>query len=166
MHWVEDLIASNGAVVAMNRCMMKHMIVFGAMLIGLVSCSGSSSYADWNDLDGVWTVLRVGTSIVDVPDESDSDSVPYVGFNSQDGTVYGSLGCNQLMGVRVVDPKHPECADFSALGTTLMLCDDMELEEMLLGALWSVVHYQIAPNGYLQLIDGDGAVLMELQRRP
>lgn len=145
--------------------MKKIYCMIGVVLLGLAGCSSSADYADWNALDGEWNVLRVGDYVVDIPGYENPDEVPFIGFQPEDGSVYGLLGCNRLVGVRIIDAKHPQVADFSNLGSTLMLCEDMKVEDKLLPALRSVVHYQIAPNGYLQLLDAEGAVVIELQKR-
>ena len=54
---------------------------------------------------------------------------------------------------------------FSEIGTTLMLCANMEYEEKILKALESVKAYKAAENGGVDLTDGNGKTLLQLKKQ-
>lgn len=54
---------------------------------------------------------------------------------------------------------------FSEVGTTLMLCANMEYEEKILKALESVKGYKAAGEGCVELTNGSGKAVLQLKKQ-
>ncbi|MBO7279079.1 MAG: META domain-containing protein [Bacteroidales bacterium] len=142
---------------------MKKIVLMAIVLLGLAACSGSVQYSDWNALQGEWQIVQVGAERVEL--DKEGGIPPLLGFSKEDNRVYGYLGCNQLTGALVIHPEDVTVADFSSVGRTMMLCEDMALEDAILAALAQVRHYQISEENHLQLFNADGQVMMTLKMR-
>ena len=54
---------------------------------------------------------------------------------------------------------------FSEIGTTLMLCANMEYEQQILKALESVKGYKAAGKGCVELTNGSGKAVLQLKKQ-
>lgn len=142
---------------------MKGVAAAGALLAA-VSCR-DAAYGDWNEIQGEWQVVRVGTWDLPAADSlrTDARELPFLGFEPSEHRIYGYAGCNRIVGGYAIG-KEADRADFSSVGTTLMMCPDMSVEDALLPALRRVVHYAVLPEGRLCLLDADGEPQVELER--
>lgn len=140
---------------------MKGFAAAG-ILLAAVSCK-SETYGDWNEIQGEWRVVRVGTWDLPAPDSlrTGGREIPFLGFEPTEHRIYGYAGCNRIVGGYIVAEKTDE-ADFSGVGTTLMMCPDMSVEDALLPALRRVARYEVLPDGRLCLLDRDGESQVEL----
>ena len=78
--------------------------------------------------------------------------------------VYGNAGCNRMTGSFEIDSLHPGKIQFGQIGTTRMMCPDMETESKVLQALDNVTGYTETDQG-LSLTDAEGKALMTLEKR-
>jgi heat shock protein HslJ/LysM repeat protein len=87
-------------------------------------------------------------------------------FDSAEGTVSGSAGCNSYFGSYEVDG---ETITFGLLGSTLMACLEpegiMDQEQAYLAALASVATYHIQGDK-LEIRDADGALVLQFTAKP
>ena len=87
-------------------------------------------------------------------------------FDSAEGTVHGSAGCNSYFGSYEVDG---ETITFGPLGSTMMACSEpegiMEQELAYLAALGSAVTYYIEGDK-LELVDADGTRIAQFIALP
>ncbi|WP_288179495.1 META domain-containing protein, partial [Leyella stercorea] len=72
-------------------------------------------------------------------------------------------GCNSINGKAKVDAAK-QTISFSEVGTTLMLCANMEYEEKILKALESVKGYKAAGKGCVDLTDGSDKIVLQLKK--
>lgn len=125
----------------------------------MAGCSSNKSGA-WTELSGEWNVVEIdGTRIV-------ADSLQnraYIGFSPADSSIFGCAGCNRLVG-RMGLGEDPTVADFTAIGTTMMMCPDMSVEEMFLPALREVKGYVSTDENHIELRDASGNVRMVLEK--
>ena len=105
------------------------------MALALASC-GAGKQATIADLGGEWVITSADGNTLN------AETTPFIGINAADGTVYGSTGCNNLVGTLDKNQK-PGTVDFSQLGSTRMMCADMTSERIVMDML--NVH-NIAPN--------------------
>ncbi len=107
-------------------------------LIGLASCASTRDMATVADIGGEWNIIEInGTAVVPAPGQE----FPFIGFDTQEGKVYGNSGCNRMMGSFDVNAK-PGTISLSALGSTRMMCPDMTVEKNVLSALAQVKTYK------------------------
>jgi heat shock protein HslJ len=118
-------------------------VVFAAALLVLVGCAGNVGLpygAEPADPVGVWS-------------ESSADDSPYLSF-SDDGTVAGYDGCNQLGGSWMPTSKGVE---FSDLVGTQMFCEGVD------DWVSKAASAEIS-GGTMTVLDEDGKELGELER--
>ena len=89
---------------------------------------------------------------------------PLIGAGAQKGSNYGFTGCNRLTGSFNLKDLQAGKADFSALGSTRMLCQDAKWERPFLDALAKTKQLRLAGN-YLFLNDENGKQLVKLSQK-
>ena len=140
-----------------NYRIMKIKYLFMAFAaVALASC-GSSKTAKIADLDGAWDIVSIEGNDV-------AGSDPFIGFDAASGNIFGSAGCNRLLGSFDVDAK-PGSLSLGRMGTTRMMCADMATEDRLLQAFTKVAGYKSAGKNRFALTDGNNNTVIELQRR-
>lgn len=140
---------------------MKNFLAAACMAVMAVSCCGSKDAASVSALDGKWKITEVeGEPASAIKSENEA----YIGFNAKDKLVFGCTGCNRLTGALNADSK-TGTIDFSALGSTRMMCRDMDMEQKVLGALSKVSKFSLRGKSKLNLTDKDGNTVIKLERR-
>lgn len=110
-------------------------------------------------LHGEWNVVELQGR----PVPQEDDDVPFLGFDTKNGRLYGFTGCNRMTGSIRLEELLAGRADFSRIGTTRMLCADDRYEAVLLSTL-SDVRTVTSRHGFLILEDGKGKILVKLSR--
>lgn len=134
---------------------MKKMLISAAAFAAVVlsSCGTTGKSVD---ISGEWNVVSVeGQKLT---------GNPYIGFDMQEGRLYGNAGCNRIMGGVELDSINPGKIGFTGVASTRMMCPDMETEQKVLEALNEVAGYQASATG-VELTDKDGKVLISLEKR-
>jgi heat shock protein HslJ len=104
-----------------------------------------------------WQLIRLGDQTVFI---KDLQSEPHLIFDSQQGRVTGSAGCNRLMGSYAIDGNHIR---LGPLATTKMLCPQgMDIEQMFLDKLARAVTWNVL-GLHLELYDENGALLARFE---
>lgn len=136
--------------------MKKLLYLVPATLLMLASCTGSKSVYQ---LAGEWNVVNLaGTRI------TPSQQTPFLGFNLNDGQVYGFTGCNRLTGALDAKAFVKGKPDFSKLGCTRMLCQDDQYEAAFLDALNQVKKSEVTATD-MHLFDANGNEILTLKKR-
>lgn len=134
---------------------MKKILIsaaaFAAVMLSSCGTTGKSV-----DISGEWNVVSVEGQKV--------TGNPYIGFDMQEGRLYGNAGCNRIMGGVELDSINPGKIGFTGVASTRMMCLDMETEQKVLEALNEVTGYQASATG-VELTDKDGKVLISLEKR-
>lgn len=131
-------------------------VAVAAAVLSLVACRSSKDAVSVNDLDGEWNVVEIQGQAVQ------AESQPFIGFDAQDGRVYGYTGCNRLMGALTL--SKPNKIELGQMASTLMACPDMETERLMLNALASVKSLKCSGKT-LVLYGADKEPVMLLQKR-
>lgn len=137
---------------------MKTILIAMATVAVMASCASGNKVAQGGTLSGEWSIVNVGGNKV----SATSETKPFIGFG-EDGRVYGSAGCNRMMGSVTADAKTGDI-DFSALGCTKMMCPDMTTEDAVLKAIGQAKKYHVK-DSKLTISDGNGQVLMTLEKK-
>lgn len=143
---------------------MKKVFVslcMAAALVGLSSCRSSKGVLDLSSINGEWNIIEVnGTAVVPVPGQE----FPFIGFDTSTGNVYGTGGCNRLMGTFDLQTK-PGVIHLGPMGSTRMMCPDMRTEDNVLAALGQVKKYRKLSDENLALCSSSGRVILVLQKK-
>ncbi len=134
----------------MNRFVKSLLLSIATIVV--CSC-GTSKLVP---LSGEWTIEEVnGKSAV-------GEMTPFIGFNQQDSTIYGSNSCNRFFGGIVYDEKSSSAISFSNVGSTKMLCANSPMESEIEMAINIVAAFSYTPQGDAQLLDKDNVVVLLL----
>jgi len=136
--------------------MKKHLLLFSAALMTLLSCTAQKPVCD---IAGEWNVTSINGQGV-----ADGEDAPTMGFSPSENMVYGFTGCNRLTGSFDAKSFLQGKADFSQLGMTRMLCHDAKYERPLVDALGKATKSEISENE-IKLKDRDGKVLLILTKK-
>lgn len=131
-------------------------VAVAAAVLSLAACRSSKDAVSVNDFDGEWNVVEIQGQAVQ------AESQPFIGFDAQDGRVYGYTGCNRLMGALTL--SKPNKIELGQMASTLMACPDMETERLMLNALASVKSLKCSGKT-LVLYGADKEPVMLLQKR-
>ena len=138
---------------------MKKISIIAAA-IALCSCSATKTTDAAVDLNGEWDIVTVDGTTVDT---TKTEFRPTLGFDTAKNNVFGCAGCNSINGKAKVDAAK-QTISFSEIGTTLMLCANMEYEQQILKALESVKGYK-AGKGCVELTNGSGKAVLQLKKQ-
>lgn len=138
---------------------MKKISII-AVAIALCSCSATKTTDAAVDLNGEWDIVTVDGNAVDT---TKTEFRPTLGFDTAKNNVFGCAGCNSINGKAKVDATK-QTISFSEIGTTLMLCANMEYEQQILKALESVKGYK-AGKGCVELTNGSGKAVLQLKKQ-
>lgn len=101
---------------------MKNIQLIAAAAILLCSCSATKTIGPVADLNGEWDIVKVDGKTIDT---TKTEFRPTLGFETAKNNVFGCAGCNSIMGTARVN-KDKQTINFSEIGSTLMLCANME----------------------------------------
>ncbi len=138
---------------------MKKISIIAAA-IALCSCSATKTTDAAVDLNGEWDIVTVDGNAVDT---TKTESRPILGFDTAKNTIYGCASCNSINGTAHVDAAK-KTIKLSQVGTTMMLCANMEYEQKILKALESVKGYK-AGKGCVELTNGSGKAVLQLKKQ-
>ncbi|WP_291557531.1 META domain-containing protein [Bacteroides sp.] len=134
--------------------MKKTLISAAALAAVLLSSCGTTTKSV--DITGEWNVVSVEGKQV--------TGNPYIGFDTENGRLYGNAGCNRIMGGFEIDSVNPGHIGLTNVASTRMMCPDMDTERKVLEALNEVAGFKSSATG-VELTDKDGKVLMSLEKR-
>lgn len=134
---------------------MKISTIFFALGATFLASSCMSNSTNNSSLEGQWSIEQVNQKSI-----SNFEKAPFIGFNTADNKYYGSSSCNLIHGIYKQANSHLE---FNPIGSTMMLCQNMQLERDILKALSEVKSYNIS-NDTLYLLDQNNKQLLMLKR--
>ena len=141
---------------------MRKLKTMGAAIATLIlasSCNSSKNTLQTGVLEGDWNIMTVNGK------KAEAEKAPYIGMDLQKKRLYGCAGCNRIMGSLQVDSLQAGRLSFGQIGSTRMLCADMDTERAILEALNQVAEYE-GTEKELTLTDGKGRALLTLSKRP
>ena len=139
--------------------MKKTVLKATALLLagaGMTACGSSKQAVQPVDLTGEWNIVAINGDTVHAANK------PFIGLDMADKRVYGNAGCNRMMGTFEIDSLNPGKIQFGQIGTTRMICPDMDTENKVLQTLNNVKGYAGTEEG-LVLTDTEGNTLMTLE---
>ncbi len=140
---------------------MKTIATSIAVLALTAACSTGSSTAKYPVPEGEWDIVSVGGSTIDT---GKADEKPFLGFDKATRNLYGSAGCNSITGTYKADTRR-HTIDLGSMGTTMMLCADMDTEQRVLEGLGKVKAFAYDREGNLMLLDSKGSTALQLRPR-
>lgn len=135
---------------------------FAAVLTFFSACGTTGkALSSLDALNGEWKITQVeGQNLTAQSGEKEA----FMGFDVKENRLYGCTGCNNLLGGLQADAKK-HTISFGQTGSTRMMCENMETEQKVLGAMAKVEKYEISANGVMLLKAADGTTVMTLQKK-
>ena len=103
----------------MKKTMLKAAFFLSAG-VWMTACGSSKQAAQAIDLTGEWNIVAVNGEKVQAA------NMPYIGLDMKGKKVYGNAGCNRMTGTFEADSLQPGKISFGQVGTTRMMCPDMD----------------------------------------
>lgn len=145
----------------MKKVIGKLAVVCAGALVA-TSCGSGKQALSLSSLNGEWNITEVdGRKLA-------AEEPPFIGFDVDQKRIYGNSGCNRMMGTFEADSLKPGVLSFGQIGSTRMMCPDMETETAVLGALEKVKKYETLSAGQPEVIalsTEDGQQLLKLEKR-
>ena len=142
------------------RKVIVSIFIASAALV-MFSCRSSKEALSLSSMNGEWNIIEINGSAV-VPGQG--QQLPFIGFDTTTGKVYGYSGCNRIIGSVDVNAK-PGTIDLGALGSTRMACPDMTLEQNVLGALAQVKGYKKMGKENMALCNASNRPVVVLEKK-
>lgn len=135
---------------------MKLLYTFVlVLLVALASCKtarpAQPAAGDETLVDAYWMLLSLGGQSPQAPNNT---RAAYIRLQETENDLKGNTGCNTIFGKYELNGK---ALHFSSVGSTRMMCQDMEQETKFLQMLERVDSYEIADR-ILTLYAGSEAV--------
>ncbi|WP_291584602.1 META domain-containing protein [Bacteroides sp.] len=139
---------------------LVSIFIAGAAL-AMSSCRSSKEATSLSSMNGEWNIIEInGTAVV----PGQGQQIPFIGFDTTTGKVYGYTGCNRLIGSIDVNAK-AGTIDLGALGSTRMACPDMTLEQNVLSTLGQVKGYKKMGKATMALCNASDRPVAILQKK-
>ena len=136
------------------------MELLGGVLL-LTSCGTIKNAPTFSDVDGEWNIVEInGIPLVSNPDRQQ----PFIGFDTQNGKIYGCCGCNRIMASLNLQAK-PGKMEFKQMAGTLMACPNMDTEKKVLNSLAQVKSYRKTGKDEIALCNASGHPIVMLEKR-
>ena len=145
---------------------MKQILFYALIVVmtcGMYSCKSNQKKAQSDTVeagapenalvDTHWRLIEIMGNPVTFPESAPKEA--FIQFRA-DGTVSGSLGCNNFFGEYTVNPEALRIS-FSKLGNTSMMCINMDVETEFLQVLNTADNYNL---------NGDQLVLNRARMAP
>lgn len=137
-----------------------YVLALCALPMLLTSCAQTKEFTESN-INGEWNI--VSADGFNAADEETMDA-PFLGFNTAEKRLYGSTGCNSVMGSIKTDSLSQGRLSFSPVAMTRRYCPNDQLERHISG-MFDKVRKLRMKGSKLMLTDEDGKVLITLSRR-
>ena len=133
---------------------MKYLMLLP--VVAMLGACSSNKVVTADKLEGTWNIVEVNGQKI-------ADGDPYIGFDAVAGRVYGSFGCNRIVGG--FDPKcKAGTLALDKLGSTQMMCADMTTENLVSKGLSGVKGFALDKDA-VTLTDGNNKAIVVLKRR-
>ena len=139
--------------------MKKMLFIVAAMASTLMACNKHTYNA--TNVFGEWDLAEINGQKIEL---AEGITTPFIGFNQQEDRIYGNAGCNSFFGEMIIDSTNVDALRFDHLGSTRMMCPNMELEDTFLMTLGQVSGIEYNAEE-LQLKDNANNVILLFTRK-
>lgn len=136
-------------------------ICMAGVALAMTSCRSVESVVTLSSISGEWSIVEVnGAKVV----SNENGTEPFIGFDTAAGRVYGSSGCNRMMGGFDANAA-PGSLEFKGMGSTRMMCPDMTTENNILNALNQVKSYKKGSKNKMYLCNASKRPVIVLEKK-
>ena len=134
--------------------MKKIILLMSILSTVLVACNQQTYTA--NNISGKWEIVAINDQAISYQGLTE---IPYISFMENETQMVGNTGCNIFFGQMIIDENNAQALRFDAVGSTKVMCANMEVEDALFAALANVASIDGSGNTLL-LKDSNGKVLL------
>lgn len=141
--------------------MKKNIITYAAAAIfTLASCQSSKNITALapTDFSGEWNIVEVNGTAINLKE------YPFIGFDTENGRIYGNTGCNNVTGSYALNEK-PGTLELGQMASTMMAGPNMDVERNVLNALGQVKSYKSVNANELALCNEKNRPVVILKKR-
>ncbi len=139
---------------------MKKMLFLATVIAATLMGCNKHNYNATN-VFGEWDLSEMNGKTIEL---AEGVTTPFIGFDQDEKRVYGNAGCNSFFGTMITDSTNVDALSFDNMGSTKMMCSNMEVEDALLAALAQVKAIEYNAE-QLQLKDANNQTILEFTRR-
>lgn len=110
---------------------------------------------------GEWTLTEINGKQIE---SEEGKPAPFIIFDTNENKVNGNAGCNSFFGSFITDTTNPSALKFDNMGSTKMMCANMETEDNFFMAMGQVSSIECNAST-LQLKDKDNNVVLTFVRK-
>lgn len=143
------------------KSVFKTLMIAVLAIVALQSCKSSQNMVQGTQsLQGEWNIIELnGSSLV----PAEHQPFPYIGFNVSNKSIYGTSGCNRIMGS--YQSLKPGKLSFGQMGMTMMMCPDMDIENRVTKMMEQVKSYKLLSNNQLAFYGKGSKPIAVLNKR-
>lgn len=113
-----------------------------------------------SELSGEWVIeTTFGKKIIGT-----AEIVPFIGFDADEGRIYGNVGCNTINGELSQDSAKANSLIFNNIASTMLLCPSMETEKIIMECLNATASFKKENDGRVILYNNKGDELLVLKK--
>lgn len=92
--------------------------------------------------DNTWNLLELNGAPIEI--DENFNGIPHITFEIEENKVFGNAGCNSFFGAYETGENND--ITLSQMGSTMMACPNLKIEDEFLSALENIKSYQIDSN--------------------
>lgn len=160
MELESTVLSAMGEVKSYKRIDAEKIALCNASNKAILILAPKGATGDLSALNGEWLITTVNNEAVSF----DLHKQPFIAIDVVKESVHGYLGCNSFTGGYKVDEAVNNSISFPTLGSTMMACMDMALEDKVSKALNAVKTYKLTVEG-VAFYDANGERIMTLLKK-
>ena len=139
---------------------MKKMLFLATVIAATLMGCNKHNYNATN-VFGEWDLAEMNGKSIEL---AEGVTTPFIGFDQDEKRVYGNAGCNSFFGTMITDSTNVDALSFDNMGSTKMLCANMEIEDEFLMTLGLVNNIEYNAQELL-LKDNANKTILRFERK-
>jgi heat shock protein HslJ len=139
---------------------MKKMLFLATVIAATLMGCNKHNYNATN-VFGEWDLAEMNGKTIEL---AEGVTTPFIGFDQDEKRVYGNAGCNSFFGTMITDSTNVDALSFDNMGSTKMLCANMEIEDEFLMTLGLVNNIEYNAQELL-LKDNANKTILRFERK-
>ena len=139
---------------------MKKMLFLATVIAATLMGCNKHNYNATN-VFGEWDLAEMNGKTIEL---AEGVTTPFIGFDQDEKRVYGNAGCNSFFGTMITDSTNVDALSFDNMGSTKMMCANMEVEDEFLMTLGLVNNIEYNAQELL-LKDNANKTILRFERK-
>ena len=139
---------------------MKKVLFLATVIAATLLGCNKHNYNATN-VFGEWDLAEMNGKTIEL---AEGVTTPFIGFDQDEKRVYGNAGCNSFFGTMITDSTNVDALSFDNMGSTKMLCANMEIEDEFLMTLGLVNNLEYNAQELL-LKDNANKTILRFERK-